>query len=343
MLQKNQQLARQFQQLHDSAKFLLCAGSDESLTVNEVKVKFGIKSCLIGFVREFVIITMVSLYEMAKDNKPNFAELEDAIDFNAICVGHGFSRADNSSITDNSGDESEEEAVFRHLRNAFCHGRFEIKSDGKNRVDLKMQDFNKKGEEKFCACCEMQVIINLSSRLLAKALKIKDEEFLKQLLDCGLFFTQCGLPANANKTIKDIRRKNNIGDLSKGFIVSFAIAAIIYSYEVAKSNKPNFVAIRDKIDPKKLGLSIPYAYRKHKQNSKISDSGGKEDDKEAVFRHLRNAFGHRNFVFDYKQGNVTIKDYDKSGVQTFETTCKMEEIIDLAEKLLIKGHKLMVN
>jgi len=153
---------------------------------------------------------------------------------------------------------------------------------------------------------------------------------LGQYHDAFAFLANAWFTGNRNRTIASVLNTLNLGANASLSTFGFAAIAFIFSHDsVAKP-----LGCADKlITPRNLrtlGVS---------QN----DPGTNETPETACLRHLRNCFGHGRFTLTLKRTVVWVdlEDYRQNGTQSFAARCKAEQVIRIAERTLIKAHRIV--
>lgn len=181
----------------------------------------------------------------------------------------------------------------------------------------------------------------------------QDARLFQQLYDQVKLLVALGIPNQfgeikqnldaANSALEPVKKHLKIQTKPTSFAFSFAVIAVVYSYEFAKANKPHFAEIVDIIDEFSINVeSSPQMT--HADKSELTTITGNETKNEAIFRHLRNSLAHGRYdcSSDVLNADIILKDYNGKK-DTFEASCTTVDIVTFAEKLLIATHKLLVS
>ena len=153
---------------------------------------------------------------------------------------------------------------------------------------------------------------------------------LGQYHDAFAFLATAWFTGDKNRTIASVLASLNLEANASLATIGFAMVAFVFAQEcVAKplNFAENLITPRNL---KTLGVT---------QN----DLGCDKTHEIACLRHLRNCFGHGRFTLTQKRKEVWVdmRDNCPSGKQTFAGRCKAEQLIRIAEKILIKALRIV--
>lgn len=153
---------------------------------------------------------------------------------------------------------------------------------------------------------------------------------LQQIHSVFGFVAVALLPANRQKTVDEILNTLAPGQQYGGAIFGFAALAFVQTYDSVYKELGRPAAMTSTVDRSKLGITL----------NKQATNPPPESEDEACLRHLRNCFGHGRFVITVSGTTTTVDlhDEDRNGT-TFTAKCDAQDLVELAEKLLIAAHK----
>jgi hypothetical protein len=152
-------IARLLGQLHDGVVFMADAFTgNQQRTIATVAAAHRTQNPLGGVVVAFAGVAIIYAYDSVAKPLNMPPSLVDLIDINAL------------GVTQNSigNGETAEVACFRHLRNAFAHGRHTALVIPPATTRLHLTD-ERGGIATFGAECDAQIVVDLGERMLIEA------------------------------------------------------------------------------------------------------------------------------------------------------------------------------
>ena len=158
---------------------------------------------------------------------------------------------------------------------------------------------------------------------------------MQQYHDAFVFLAHSLITGSRQRTIAAVLASVNIGQNPALSVLGFSAMAFIYAQEsVAKP----LGCGSEIITPRNLTAL-------HVTTNTIRNCDG-NDNRAACLRHLRNCFGHGRYDLTKKRTTVYVelRDFERQGgneVETFRGNCTLQQIVRIAERTLIKAHRIV--